>query len=142
MDIDLLMTDQDFERASLILKQAGYEQVAQGRLFARFRSADPTLMDLDTVFVDKKTMDGILGEAKESEIEGRRFKIPSIDHLVALKLHSIKNNPRAREFRDLGDIVELIKQHRIDVHSENFKQLCSKYGTAEIYQKILGSQKQ
>lgn len=138
-DVDLLTMDENFERASRILGKEGYQCIAKNNLFARFESSDPNAMDLDIMFVDKKTMSGILKEAKEAEIRGDKFRVPSLNHLIALKLHSIKYNPENREYRDLWDIVELIKRNRVNFRSEEFKQLCLEYGPEQIYEKITGA---
>lgn len=137
-DLDVLICDEDIRKALLILKKNGYRKNAETSLFARFDSEDPAFSDLDLIFVDRTTMNRVLNEAKQDEIEGEKFKFPSLEHLIALKLHSIKNNPEGREYRDLGDIIELIKRNRVDFRSEAFKQLCLTYGPEKIHEKIEG----
>lgn len=137
-DLDLLICDQDFEKALPILEKNGYKKTDKTSLFARFDSTDPACSELDLIFVDKATMNSFLREAKQDEIEGEKFKFPSLEHLIALKLHSIKNNSN-REYRDLFDIIELIKRNRIDFRLDSFKQLCLKYGPEKIYDKISGA---
>ena len=70
-------------------------------------------------------------------IAGRKFTVPSVEHLIALKLHSIKNNPKLRENKDMADIVELIGVNKIEVRKDSFRDLCLKYGNKELYDKIL-----
>jgi predicted nucleotidyltransferase len=94
-------------------------------------------MDLDFMFVDKETLDKIIQEAKEINIAGQKLLVPSLQHLIALKLHAIKYNPKIREYKDLSDIVELIKVNKINARDAEFKSLCLKYGTEELCHKIL-----
>lgn len=62
--------------------------------------------------------------------------VPSVNTLIALKLHALKNNFKLRENKDLSDIIELIRINKISYKTKEFKELCLKFGTEEIYQKI------
>ena len=35
--------------------------------------------------------------------------------------------------KDMGDIASLIEVNRVDVTTPEFRQLCDRYGTAELY---------
>ena len=63
--------------------------------------------------------------------------VPSLDNLIALKLHSLKYNIRVRQNKDLPDIVNLMRINNIAFKDKKFKKLCLKYGTEEIYNQIL-----
>lgn len=137
-DVDVLMVDEHFEKASSLLTEAGYKEVVRGNVFARFQSTQPLLMDLDVLFVDKKTFSGMMNEAKETEIEGNKIRVASLVHLIALKLHSLKNNLSGREDPDLRDLIRLIQENQA-VTKEDFRELCLKYGTEELYEKVGGA---
>lgn len=92
--------------------------------------------ELDIVFVNQKTFDGILEKAEITELEGKRFKVASLDHLLALKLHAMKQNLQRRGFRDITDVLDLAERNRIDVKGEKFKELCLKYAGKETYRII------
>ena len=94
-------------------------------------------MDLDFMFVDKETMEKIIKDGKETSIAKQKFIVPSLFHLIALKLHSIKSNPSLRKTRDLPDIIELVKVNKIDVKKKDFRKICLMYGTEELYSEIL-----
>ena len=81
-------------------------------------------------------MGKIIEAGKAINIAGENFIVPSLNHLVALKLHAIKYNPKIREYRDLADIMELIRINKVEVKDREFKNLCLKYGTEELYNKI------
>ncbi|MBI3999380.1 MAG: nucleotidyltransferase [Candidatus Omnitrophica bacterium] len=137
-DVDILMMDEHFEKASSLLSLAGYKEVVRGNVFARFKNSQPLLMDLDVLFVDKNTFSGMINEAKEVEIEGNKIKVASLHHLIALKLHSLKNNFNHREDPDLRDLVRLIQENQTAVMNDEFRELCLKYGTQELYKKVVG----
>ena len=89
------------------------------------------------MFVDEETLDKIIKDGKKIDIAGQKFIIPSLEHLIALKLHAIRYNPKVRENRDLPDIINMIKTNNVDIKSSHFKKLCLRYGTEELYDKIL-----
>lgn len=134
-DVDVMMTEENYERALPLLRQNGYQETVRTELFARLKNNESLMIDLDILFVDSKTFDGIRKESGETEIAGRKISVPSLNHLIALKLHSLKNNAH-REIPDLADIVNLIKINQLNPEQDSFKALCLKYGTQELYDKI------
>jgi len=136
-DVDFLITKGDFEKIVVLLEEEGFKKDYTQEVFARLITEESYLMDLDFMFVDKETLDKIINEGKEISIAGQKFIVPSLNHLIALKLHAIKYNPRIREYKDLSDITELIRINKLNVKNEEFKNLCLKYGTGELYRKIL-----
>jgi len=137
VDIDFLITKDDFERILSLLEEKGFKRDYTQEVFARLTGEKPYLMDIDFMFVDKETLDKIIQEGKQVCIAGRNFIVPCLNHLIALKLHAIKYNPNVREYKDLADILELIKINKLQVKNALFKNLCLKYGTEELYNKIL-----
>ncbi len=94
-------------------------------------------MDVDFMFVDKDTLDKIINAGKEISIANQKFIVPRLNHLIALKLHAIRYNPKIREYKDLPDIIQLIRINELNVKDVEFKNLCLKYGTEELYNRIL-----
>ena len=119
------------------MEQSGFKKDYAQEAFVRLRGEKPNLMDIDFMFVDRETLDKITRDGKQADIAGEKFIVPSLKHLIALKLHSIKHNPKKREYKDLLDIVELIRINKLDVKEAEFHSLCLRYGTQEIYHKIL-----
>lgn len=137
-DVDFLIIKEDFNKISSLLEEAGYKKDTVHDVFTRFGSTN-FLMDVDFMFVDKETFDKIAIDGQEITIAGQKFKVPSLNNLIALKLHSIKYNPKLREYRDLPDIINLIKANKVNFKNQEFQELCLKYGTEEIYKKMLNS---
>ena len=136
-DVDFLITKNDYDKILSLLEEEGFKQDYAKEVFARLTAEKLYLMDLDFMFVDKETLDKITREGNQISIAGRKFIVPCLFHLIALKLHAIKYNPKIREYKDLSDIIELIKINKIDTRSNKFKNLCLKYGTEGLYHKIL-----
>ena len=136
-DVDFLITKEDFDKISPLLEKAGYKQSLSQDTFAQFKSNRLPLMDIDFMFVDTETLKKISTEAQQLTIAGQKFKVPSLNHLIALKLHSIKHNPKLRLTTDFPDIINLIRINKVNVKEAHFKELCLKFGTEEIYNRIL-----
>ena len=139
VDVDFLITEEGFEKILNLLEEAGYKRTFSQKVFTRFKntSNDYLLMDIDFMFVDKDTLDKILKDGKEMKIAGQDFIIPSLNTLIALKLHALKHNFELRKNKDIPDIINLISINKVDFKSNEFRQHCLKYGTEEIYNKIL-----
>lgn len=136
IDVDFLITKDDFTKIAPLLIDAGYKQQYSQEVFSRFADRGKYYMDLDFMFVDKETLQKIIKTGKEIEIARLKFTVPSLENLIALKLHAIKFNPKNREFKDLPDIINLIRANNFNYKTEDFKNLCIKYGTKEMFDKI------
>ena len=132
-----MVTKENFECLAPVLNNEGYQQESLQDNFAQFKSTKPSLMDVDFMFVDQNTFDKICKDAVSCRIGKWEFVLPSLDHLIALKLHSVKSSYKLRWTKDLPDIINLIRTNKIDVRSAKFKELCKNFGTPELYQKIL-----
>ena len=136
-DVDFLVTKDDFERIAGLLEREGFKKDYAQEVFARLTGSGQYLLDIDFMFVDKDTLDKIMKDAERVSIAGNDFIVPSVYHLIALKLHAIKYNPKIREYKDLADIIELVRANKLAVGDDEFKQLCLKYGTQDLYDKII-----
>lgn len=138
-DVDFVITKEDFDKIVPSLKKGGFTKIDILNAFAHLSSKTQYLMDLDFIFVDKETMDKMIKDGKKIDIVKKQFIVPSLNTLIALKLHSIKFNPRLRESKDLPDIINLIRINKIKYKNKAFKDLCIKYGTKALYDKIVTS---
>ena len=136
LDVDFLITKEDFVKIKDALVAAGYKEEFATDVAVRY-SNKADILDIDFMIVDKITREKIIEDGKEIEVVGERLIIPSIDHLIALKLHAIKHNQKKRIWKDLPDVIRLIKMNGIDFKDRKFKELCLKYGSIEIYEAIL-----
>jgi predicted nucleotidyltransferase len=135
-DVDLLISENDFSRLSAALAGTGYRLTFRNEVLARFEGDQFPLLDLDFLFVDPVTLKRIMESGRTVDIGENKFLVPSLEHLIALKLHAIKQNPAARENIDLPDIVRLIQANHIDTRSESFRLLCLTFASEEIYNRI------
>ena len=90
------------------------------------------------MLVSERTFSGLRDAARDVNLGGQHEVLaPSIEHLIAMKLHAMKQGAPARRLRDLLDIITLVRQGRVDVGGDDFKQLCERYGSQEIHAEIV-----
>lgn len=133
-DIDFMITRENYNCIKDELLKVGYSVVNEQSVFAQLTNASG-YRDIDFVFAESGTVKMLLENACITTIGGQQFSVPSVNHLIALKLHSIRYNSH-REFVDFPDIVNLIDANGINVNSADFITLCKKIGTDELYEKI------
>jgi len=68
---------------------------------------------------------------------GTETRVPALLHLMALKLHAAKDAAPHRRYKDLIDIFYLVDANKVDVLGEQFREMCERYGTPDLYEEIL-----
>lgn len=138
LDVDFIIKKDDFDKILVLLEDAGYKIDYSQEVFSRLTSPDkPLMMDIDFMFVDEETISKIIKDGKKTNIAGCDFLVPSLEHLIALKLHAIKYNPGIRLAKDIADIINLARINNFDLKSDKFHALCLKYASEGIYQRIM-----
>ena len=135
-DIDFLTTEDDYAKITRVLSPLGYEESVRTDVFAKQVSKNKT-MPADFLFVDPATFESIWRGGKDTTVSGCSFRLPSLLHLIALKLHAVKQGSKDRAWKDIPDIVNLITANKFDTAATDFKGICQKYGLDGIYQEIL-----
>ena len=135
-DVDFLISEKDYLHVLGFLKKHGYRETIRENLFARLSDSAAGL-DIDFLFADVDTLDGIWKVGRRIKIAGHSFLTPSLLHLIALKVHSWKQDPTGRGHRDFYDIVELVKKNKVRVATKQFREIFRRYGTKEFYDQII-----
>lgn len=135
LDVDVLIAEAHAAAMEEALLQVGYTVQARSEIFARHRHASPLLPDVDVLFVDDRTAERMSRQATERLMGGAACRVPALPHLLALKLHAIRNNP-PREPRDFADIVELLRANPGAISPDALRALCAQYGPEGIWEKL------
>ncbi len=136
MDVDLMIAVDDLEKASAALSAAGYRKGPENSVVTRFKGDGKLLLDIDLILVEPSTFHKILSRGQEVSIAGRFFKVPSLEHLIAMKFHALKNDPENRTPKDLLDIIHLVRRNGMDPQGVPFRKLCETYGASGLFEKI------
>lgn len=139
-DIDLMIRHDDTAAWREIMKVVGYDCFHEQTAFLQFAAPDRPQIDL--LRVNDHTFSQLLDKSQLRTIAGTEMSVPSLFHLIALKLHAAKDAPPHRRFKDLIDIFYLVDVNRVDVSTDEFRALCTKHGTPEIYADIVKAARQ
>ena len=135
VDVDCLAAARGAAKLHWVLSTAGYEEAGRSETVVRYRHSSPMLVDVDVMLVDQQTFDKMLRDSHEWRMGESVWRVPSFPHLIALKLHSMKNNPRRYE-RDLPDIRSLLRQNPRAMSRTALEELCTKFGPPGIFAEL------
>ena len=130
-DVDCLIASGDRAVLDELLRGGGFSLTGGTENFARYAHKSPLLPEVDVLFVDAATFAKLHPAAIPFRNNKQGLRVPALAHLVALKLHAIRNNP-LREARDLGDIAELLRVNPGSVSSAELAALCDQFGPPGI----------
>jgi hypothetical protein len=114
----------------------GYREFYNSKAFLQFEPVTSGEWPIDLILVDEATFTGIQTHGVTTQIGGAAVTIPSAAHMLALKLHALKQDQASRELKDLNDIVELVLASKPILSPGQVEALCKKYGPNDIYQRI------
>jgi hypothetical protein len=135
-DVDFLVHRADHDSWMQRIKATGLNLFAETRPFAQF--TQPQGGDgLDLMFVDDQTFDQIWSASEERDFGDKRARVPCLDHLLALKLHALKQALPHRTSKDAEDVEMLARRNRLDLRDPRYEELFLKYGNREIYETFL-----
>lgn len=135
-DIDFLILTSSLEPWKIALGRIGYRPIHETIVFAQFESDEEDFMDLDLMMVDESTYSKLWDASELREYGPRKYRVVSLMHLIALKLHALRSEYRDSKGKDYFDILSLIKSHRIDVGSGEFQDILSRYATEDIRRRL------
>jgi hypothetical protein len=136
-DADVLVCKDDRARWLEAAADLGYRLRHDGDTFLQFEPQVPLQWNLDLMLVPAATFERLLAAAKPAQLEGAAVLVPSLEHLLALKIHALKHGKGLRVLKDTTDIVQLLTANRIDPRSSWLQSLFDKHGTPEIYERIV-----
>jgi len=134
-DLDLLISRDDSEVWRALMIGLGFDCIHEQSAFFQFATVDMPQVDL--MRVSPETFEKLLATSETRTALGVETRVPSLDSLLALKLHAARHALPHRRHKDLIDIFALVDANTVDVTSDSFRELCHKYGTAELYADII-----
>lgn len=114
--VDLDLVTETFVQADLVafLESQGYETLHRSAGYSNHFHPEPALGRLDFVYVEPETADPLFaGCAPRLHLGKREALVPRAEHLAAMKIHAIKNDP-LREVSDLADLQALLRLPQVD----------------------------
>jgi hypothetical protein len=116
------------------LESLGYETIHRSAGYSNHVHALPAMGRLDFVYVDPGTAERMFHDARSMELlPGRAFRVPRPEHLAAMKVLAMKNDP-GRTFQEMADIQFLLGLPGVD--EEAIRTSFVKHGLLERFLEI------
>ena len=90
-------------------------------VFMQFTQERGTAIDL--MLVRDETFEQFWTASEERTAMGVLVRVPSLDHLIALNLHALKQQLAHRTFKDADDVGSLVRMNKLDLQSPRYEQL-------------------
>lgn len=135
-DLDLFISLDDRAEWLEFLADLGYSNFHDGGSFIQYEAPEKSAWPIDLMLVPETTFAPIFTASQNADLYGVKSRVPSLDHLLALKLHALKHTRANRFLKDFLDVENLIRINRLDIKSKNIKELFAKYGTNDLYEKV------
>jgi predicted nucleotidyltransferase len=90
---------------------------------------------VDAMRTDAATFSKLFAESRLVTILGWQVRVPAPLHLVAMKLHALKQQPD-RMFKDWPDICHLLDHYRGDWTTAELKALAQRYASDELAEQL------
>jgi len=135
-DLDLLIQRDFREQWLALFAKLNYAVEKAQNAFIQMAPPKDGAWPVDLMMVNQATFQPMFKNGRSVEMYGERLLIPCLEHLIALKLHALKHTHLGRFLKDFLDVENLIRINRLNVRSENIRQLFAKYGTMDLYEKV------
>ena len=136
-DLDLAVPRPDRDAWQKLIQSVGHRLSESNDRFLQFESTVRGRLPIDVMLANERTFAGLWDAAVDVEYEGRRFHVVCIEHLIAMKLHVLKQGKLHRFLKDFQDVVDLVRVNNLDLRTEKFRALFTKYGNVRLYEQIL-----
>ncbi len=97
-----------------LLESLGYETLYCSEGYSNHVHSLPGLGRVDCVYVGEPTATNLFESAKAAPILGRILRVPKPEHLAAMKVLAMKNDP-SRTFQEMADLQFLLGVPGVDV---------------------------
>lgn len=137
IDVDFLVPAGDLEKWKALLAEAGFRLFRETQAFAQFQPPSANEFPLDLMLVDDSTFEKLIQGADFLQFADRKVAVAGAMHLIALKLHALRNWHRAMQGKDYYDILALIRANHVNVKSPAFTEILEHYATPTIKERLL-----
>ena len=137
LDLDLVVERACQEELVAHMESRGYGTVHRSVGYSNHAHAEGRMGSVDFVYVEGATAEALFGALRQASApRGGSVPIPSPEHLAAMKVLAMKNDPD-RTFQELGDIRHLVVEAGAD--REAVRQQFVRHGLEERYRELEAS---
>jgi hypothetical protein len=114
VDLDFVTESGIRERLVAYLESVGYETLYVSSGYSNHLHPNPEFGRVDLIYVDGETAERLFGPGGASlRLGGRELRVPRAEHLAAMKVHAMKNDP-GRTLQELADIQFILQIEGVD----------------------------
>jgi len=135
-DVDFLIRRSDLEAWKRKLSGAGLILIAEQTAFAQFSQREGG-DGLDLMVVNEETFQRMDSAAVVASFDAVAGRVVGLDHLLALKLHVLRQALPRRTGKDAQDVEELLRRNRIPLETDHYRSLFLRYGDQQLYETFL-----
>jgi hypothetical protein len=133
-DLDFVTEAAARERLVAFLESLGYETLHSSEGYSNHLHRDPSMGRVDFVYVAGDTSRRLFASPGTSlRIGGRAVPVPRAEHLAAMKVHAMKNDP-GRTLQEMADLGFLLGIPGVD--RDEIRGYFEKAGLRERYDEI------
>ena len=94
------------------------------------------LPPVDLMLVDASTFSKLVSTPHSCVLEEVPVSVPALPHLIALKLHALRQGSRHRHARDFLDVVELVQINHVNLATPEYQEILQRYADDATRQKL------
>ena len=114
----------------------GWNTVYRTQFFTKFRLLSTGSPVIKVMFLDDTTFARMLAAGSDRVFEKVTLRVPSLLHIVAMKLQVVKNEPH-RETDELPQILALLRANLAHWKAEELIEVCERFGPPEIHERLM-----
>jgi len=126
-DLDCLIVTEKLGTLEQIFLRGGFKRYPGSNVAAVFENPAARPSVVDVILVSADTFEKMWPQRVSVRFDGLDFFVPAIEHIFAMKFHSVKGNPK-RWGKDLRDLQELVRAHPEICTREKVMELCRRFG--------------
>jgi hypothetical protein len=131
-DLDLLVRESDRRKWDDLIRSFDFNEHQITRVFHMYNPLDRALPAVDLMVVDEGTFQKLFAGSLEHKVQEAFVRLPSLAHLIALKLHALKSGAEHRRELDFGDVTMLVQLNKIDLAAPEYRDILERYATDAI----------
>ncbi len=116
VDLDFVAESSFQDAVVAELEALGFRTLHRSPGYSNHAHPTAELGRLDFIYVDEDTARRIFESTRTASVAGREVRVPRAEHLAAMKIQAIKNDP-TRTYQDLADVRLLLGLPGVD-HAE------------------------
>jgi hypothetical protein len=133
-DVDFVAEATVRERLVTFLESLGYETLYSSSGYSNHLHPDSEMGRVDFIYVEGETANRLFDDPGTSfRLGGYALNVPRPEHLAAMKVHSMKNDP-GRALQEMADIRFLLQLEGVD--EGEIREYFEKAGLSEKFDEI------